>query len=327
MPIDRGRSHFWAHVGVLACVCLAAACATHRPQSLSDRFIRPASPADLEDDIDLAPGALHDDGEAASVEVPQPRAATSDLPTIEREDRALSRAIQALSEVPSAEHYRRIGAEYRRLNIFDAAYTNLHRALKINPRDDVAYDELARLWRDAGLPDLALGDAHRAVSYAPASATAHNTLGTVFYALGDLQGAAREFRRVLELAPDAAWAQSNLCYIEFLRGDDAAATAWCNAAIAASPGLGAAHNNLALVHSASGRLDAARRSFIAGSGVAAGLYNVGIVHMARREYLLAADAFDAALRENPKLSDALRRAADARALAAKGARLNARKIP
>jgi tetratricopeptide (TPR) repeat protein len=315
---DRGRSHFWAHVGVLACVCLTAACASHRPRSLSDRFVRGATAADLKDDVDLGfPPAPESDAEA---DVPMldlhPREKHSNLPTIEERDQALATALSELSATSPPASYVKAGQEYRRLGIFDSAYKNFQQALSLNPRDGAAYDQLARLWRDAGLPAIALGDAHRAVSFAPDSAAARNTLGTVLYTLGDLNGAEREFRRVLDLNPDATWAVSNLCYVAYLRGEVVRALELCEEALRATPDLTAARNNLALVHASAGRLDDAKREFIAAGGVAHGLYNTGIVHLARSDYAAAVEAFAAAVREDPKMIDAVRRAADARARAA-----------
>ena len=59
--------------------------------------------------------------------------------------------------------------------MLDAAYRHFNRALALNPRDAAAYEGLARVWRDWGLPQLALGDAHRATFFAPQSASARNT--------------------------------------------------------------------------------------------------------------------------------------------------------
>jgi Flp pilus assembly protein TadD len=81
----------------------------------------------------------------------------------------------------------------------------------LNPRSAAAFDELARIWRDAGVPNLALPDATRAVYFAPTSAEAHNTLGTVLAMLGQLELARREFGRALALDPGAEYARTNLC--------------------------------------------------------------------------------------------------------------------
>ena len=335
MRHDRAQSHLWARAAVLASICLAVACATHRPLSLADRYVRHATKEDLEKDGDLGPPPDAADAAAriaasAALQTTDnsPRPLLSNFPVIEQEDLALKAALAAAAGTPSAETYRQVGIEYRRLHVFDVAYTYLHRALALRARDSVTFDELARLWRDSGLPQVALGDAHRAVSYGPRSAAAQNTLGTVLYALGELGAAEDAFARALALDPTAAYAESNLCYVAFLRGAMDEAEERCEQAIEQSPALAVAHNNLGLVHAAAGRLDRASQAFSRGGGVARGLYNTGIVHLARREYLAAAEAFDAALREEPTLFDAWRRAAEARALAAGAAPpLHARKEP
>jgi tetratricopeptide (TPR) repeat protein len=321
----------WAHVCVLALGCLAAACASHRPASLADRFVRQATDQDLEEPdlydpiaadergraADAVPIVLSSEARAAAALVERTgfKPAESTGPTVETTNDALADALTSLSGAPSGDRHRRVGAEYRRLKVFDVARRHLDRAIGLNRRDAEAYDERARLWRDAGNPELALGDAHRAVSFAPGSATAHNTLGTVRYALGDGDGARQAFERVLALDASAAYAHNNLCYLAHLRGDDAGALEQCARALALAPDLSVAWNNLGLVHAAAGRMDQAREAFIAGSGRAHGLYNVGIAYLARREYGDAAEAFDAALREQPEMMDAVRRAAEARALA------------
>ena len=328
----RGGSRLWAHVGVLASVCLAAACASHRPASMADRFVRHASKADLQDqdlyDAAADPSAAAIDPWAAMLASREVAAATaavaqtgfrsaeSNGAVLETTNPNLAKALADLEGAATAAAHRRAGVAYRRLDVFDVARRHLDRAIALDPRDAVAYDERARLWRDAASPDVALGDAHRAVYFAPGSATAHNTLGTVRYALGDRSGARLAFERVLAIDPAAAYAHSNLCYLAHLDGDDARASGHCAKALEISPDLTVAYNNLALVHAAAGRMADARNAFMAAADPATGLYNLGIAHLARREYDDAADAFDAALREQPAMADALRRSAEARALAA-----------
>ena len=65
---------------------------------------------------------------------------------------------------------------------------------------------------------------------------------------------------------------------------------------ALDPTLTAAHNNLALTFAASGDLDRARREFLAAGDRPPRHYNLGIVHLAEREYASAADAFEEAIK-------------------------------
>ncbi len=77
----------------------------------------------------------------------------------------------------------------------------------------------------------------------------------------------------------------------------------------------AARNNLALTFVASGDAVAARRAFLATGNVAGAAYNRGIVHMASRAYLKAAEAFEEAIAARPEFTAAKARAHEARMLA------------
>jgi tetratricopeptide (TPR) repeat protein len=138
--------------------------------------------------------------------------------TIEASDPGLSKALTVLRLMPSAVTHRAVAREYRRLKVDDTAFDHLKAALRIDPADASAYDELARIWRDWGFPHLGLPDAARAVYFAPHSAAARNTLGTVLAATGQPQAARREFETALALDPAAAFALENLCRLDRLSG-------------------------------------------------------------------------------------------------------------
>ncbi|HJR59038.1 MAG TPA: tetratricopeptide repeat protein [Vicinamibacterales bacterium] len=243
------------------------------------------------------------------------RPAKASVPaSIEQQDPQLAAALLRLSLSPTGESHRAAGERYRALGIADAAYRHFSRAVAIDGRDAAAHDGLARVWRDWGFPELALGDAHRAVFYAPASAAAQNTMGTVFQALGQHDQARKAYERASRLEPGAVYALSNLCYLAFLHGDFDRAVSTCRSALAVDPAFMAARNNLALAHAAAGRLDLARTEFMDAGDEAVGLFNIGIVHMAARDYVRAAKAFDAASRANPSMGIARERATQARQL-------------
>jgi tetratricopeptide (TPR) repeat protein len=120
---------------------------------------------------------------------------------------------------------------------------------------------------------------------------------------------------VYGLEPLAVYALSNLCYLSFLQGDFDQAVTTCRSALAVDPGFTAARNNLALAHAAAGRLDLAQTEFMDAGDEALGLFNMGIVHMAVRDYHRAVAAFDAASRSNPFMAVARERAVQARQFA------------
>jgi tetratricopeptide (TPR) repeat protein len=224
--------------------------------------------------------------------------------------------LKALDEAPTSEAYRRVAVEYRRLRVYDEAEEYYSGAITVDPKNAAAFDGLARTWRDWGLPRQGLAHAYMAVHLAPDWAAAQNTLGTMLYVLGNAPEARRRFERAIALEPEAAYALNNLCYLSFTEGDEVRAIAFCTEALRRQPGLTAARNNLALVHAAAGRLAQSEREFLAAGSRGIGFYNLGIVHMARRDYPKAAAAFETAFRERPSLWEAHVRAREARTLAA-----------
>lgn len=147
-----------------------------------------------------------------------PASAKSFGVTLESSDPALSTAITRLRLLPSADAHRGVAREYRRLKVDDAAFDHLKAALRLDPTDASAYDELARIWRDWGFAHLGLADSARAVYYAPRSAVVHNTHGTLLAATGQPDAARREFESALALDPGAAFAAENLCRLDRLSG-------------------------------------------------------------------------------------------------------------
>jgi Tfp pilus assembly protein PilF len=291
-----------------------AGCATRRPPTLTDRLIASAGDGDapvLDLPLPPAPAATR-----APAGVPaSPQSKTSDLPVVERQDPALRDALAELGRHPSAEAHRRVAAGYRHLGILDLARDHLEHAVRLDPDDAASRDALARVWRDWGVPGAALGEAHRATYFAPGSAAARNTLGTVLVAIGQSSAAAGQFAEAARLDAGAAYAWSNLCYLSLLSGRAGAARRQCGRALAIAPAFAPARNNLALVHAASGDLAAAEREFLRAGGTVAADYNMGIVHMARREYGSAAARFRAVLAAQPGLESARRRLQHAERLA------------
>jgi tetratricopeptide (TPR) repeat protein len=247
------------------------------------------------------------------------------VPTVEKENSELQSALQALDFGATPSRHRRVADAYRQVGILDLAYDHYLGARHLDSRDAAAYDGLARIWRDWGLPDLGLGDATRALYYAPTSAAAHNTFGTLLYALGKTGDARRAFERALALDPDAAYVWTNLCYLSFQAGDFSAAVGRCRRALVLEAGLAPAHHNLGLVYAAAGDMTLAEAEFRAASGDAASReYNIGIAWSAARKYPEAALAFEAAETLRPGFTRATERARQARRLAQQPAALGAR---
>jgi tetratricopeptide (TPR) repeat protein len=236
--------------------------------------------------------------------------------TLEAHDPVLTAALVKLAAFEGPSEHRRLAERYRELGIIDTAFDHFARARELDPTDAVASEALARIWRDWGFPDLGLADARRALDAAPAWPAAHNTLGTLLAALGRYGEAREAYRSALALDRTVPYVWSNVCYLSFLEGHAVRAVDECAIALELDGGLQAARNNLALAYAALGQADLARQTLLSSGDAAAGLYNLGVLHLARAEYAAAVEAFTAARRERPtwtaarqRLKQALRAAA------------------
>ena len=152
--------------------------------------------------------------------------------SLESTNAALRDAITRVTLVPTVEHHLAVSRAYRQNGIVDHALDYLNRSLEVNGPSAVVYDELARLWRDAGQAALGLADAHRAVYLAPKSAAYRNTLGTLLHRVGRTAEAEEQFRQVLALDPNAWYAVANLCHVNLAQGRTLAAIPLCKQATA-----------------------------------------------------------------------------------------------
>jgi Flp pilus assembly protein TadD len=303
---------------IVVASAIATGCAARTKAHLADRFVKQGQPAAAYDDPAgaRAPQSLSEYGRRLRELQAMPRTKASLLPTIESTNRPLARALMVLALSETAENHRAVAAAYRDAGVLDYAYRHFRRALKLEPCDSDAHEGIGRLWREWGRPELAIGDVYRAIHCRPESASAYNTLGTVFLALGQRENARQAFATALQFDSRAAFALNNLCYLAVSEGDGVAAQSACERALAVDPTLTTARTNLALAYALQGDLSSAEERLLSGSNVATGQYNVGILRMSVGKYADAADAFEQALKAQPNLADAARRAVQARAFAA-----------
>jgi len=279
---------------ILATALVAGGCAMHAPREIvppppGGTFATSTSGVSTRDLSEYMEKVRH---LSTAMRPPVPQ----HVPTMEERDPELAAELRSLASAPSADAQCRIAERYRQRGILDAAYEHFSQALALDSRSAAAYEGLARVWRDWGLPHLGLADAHRATYYAPQSAAAQNTYGTLLQALGKYHEARAAYELATWLDPQAAYAANNLCYLSFLEGRTDAAIQRCTAALKLDPSLLAARNNLALAFAAAGKLDLARKEFLDAGDRASGLYNLGIVYLAAGDRPRALAAFDEASR-------------------------------
>jgi Flp pilus assembly protein TadD len=306
-----GRSCALALIVVTASGCAA------RAGSFAHRFVKPGEPtASYDGPVQgRAPDLAEYSRKIRELQM-KARPKTGLLPTIEQLNPDLAEALLRVALIETAENHRLAAAAYRRAGVNDYAFRHYQRALRLEPCDSVAYEGLARTWRDWGMPDLGLGDAHRAIYCRPHSASAYNTLGTLLVALGQRKPARDAFQFALTLQPAAAFAWNNLCFLSMREGDGQAAQRACERALALEPAMPAARTNLALAYAIQGNIARAEAQLLDGPDPAEAQYNLGILRMSVGDYAQAAKAFDSAAARRPSMWDAHRRASQARQLAA-----------
>jgi tetratricopeptide (TPR) repeat protein len=132
------------------------------------------------------------------------------LPSIERLDKPLREALAALGRQETPAAHLAVAQNYWRLRVYDAAFDHYSDALTLDPKNVVALDGRARVWRHWGMTGPALSDVHRALYYGPNRPDALNTLGTILEAAGQCAGARDAYARAASVDPAATWAKSNL---------------------------------------------------------------------------------------------------------------------
>lgn len=211
--------------------------------------------------------------------------------------------------VSTAESERSLALEYTRVGILDTAFDHFKAALRLDPRDAVSHEGLARIWRDWGFPAEGLASAYRAVYWAPASASAQNTLGTLLSKLGYLAAARERFQLALALSPASAYPLNNLCHLELQQHQPQQAIGFCDAALQRNPASTITRNNLALALVYSGRLDDAIAVFDDAPVTSVGAYNKGMLLLSAGRVESARAAFAEARLADPRFAPALIRLA------------------
>ena len=290
---------------VVVLAVVLGGCATSMHSRMSSMLVHQGDPSVSFDDPASAPKEVPGSNQSPAR---LPKASivqrTSSPATIEKSDRRLKQALDALHVNKSVSNYLEVAAQYRRLRIMDEAFENVEAALAFDKRSASAYELRAQIWRDSGFASLGLADAHRAVFLAPRSGSAQNTLGTLLQALGQYQAARSAYLDVVDLDVTAGYAWSNLCFLSLREGQYERAILECKIAVRTSPALGAARNNMALSYATAGQLEAARQELSAAADPAEAAFNLGMLYLATGEYRLAEETFERALNLRPRFAAA-----------------------
>lgn len=164
-----------------------------------------------------------------------------------------------------------------------------------------------RLHESQGKLARAVEQYRLAISAQPNHVEAYNRLGVVLDRLGKFKEADQAFARAIQLAPKEAYLRNNLAFSYIMQTRWAEAEEELNRALELQPEFPRARVNLATVQAQQGRFEEAFRSFSQVLQPEDAYYNMGLMYQSKRRPVEAAQAFQQALRLNPKMVAARKR--------------------
>lgn len=164
-----------------------------------------------------------------------------------------------------------------------AAVPLLQRILAEHPDDLRSRVLYGTVLRDLGLYPQAERELRYALEQDDDRADAHAALAILLDLTGRHDEALPSHQRAAKLAPGDASYQNNLGFSLLTAGDAEGAIAPLELALALDPALPQSYANLGFAYGRAGRLDDAERTFRAGLGEAAALYDLALIHDERGE--------------------------------------------
>ena len=165
----------------------------------------------------------------------------------------------------------------------------------------VVYDEL-------GMHKEAIEAFKQAIRINPDDADAHNNLGVVYHKLGMHKEAIEAYKEAIRINPDHADAHYNLGVAYFFLGMHKEAIEAFKEAIRINPDYADAHRNLGIVygelHKHREAIEAYKEAIRINPDDATAYYNLGVNYYNLRMYREAVEAYKQAIRINPDNADA-----------------------
>jgi protein O-mannosyl-transferase len=142
-----------------------------------------------------------------------------------------------------------------------AALTHYDKAIKLNPRFFLAYENRGNAKTKLGDYRGAITDYEETLRINPYHADGHYNLGNALAHQGNMTEAVAQLKEAVRIRPRSAEYQNNLGYVLALQGKEEEAIAHFREAIRLKPDLADAHNNLGSALFNQGRLEEAVASY------------------------------------------------------------------
>ena len=184
-----------------------------------------------------------------------------------------------------------------------AAEEHYLEALRLNPASEFAHYNLGIILSAQGKTAAAADHYRETLRVNPSFAEAHNSLGLILAAQGKPEIAGEHYRAAFGLKPEFAAAHYNLGFLLAARGKGEAAAEQYREALRLDPGSAQTHYNLGGILAGQGRLEEAalhnREALRLNPGFALAHYNLGVVLAAQGRTGEAAQHYRAALKIDP----------------------------
>ena len=224
-------------------------------------------------------------------------------------DKAADEAVRMLEEEYAYYMPFRLGHAFANEGRHALAARLLEKALSEEPdaqpepyRQDI-YFHIGAAWMAAGEAERAQEAFEKALRLNPMDARALNDLGVLLEEAGDISGALEHYRVAAAARPAFTLAQSNLCDLLGRLGDHEGAVAACEAAVEAAPESAHYRYNLAVQLAAAGRVDQSVEQYRAvlerASDDVRALNNLALIYEEQGAYEQAEQLLERALEEEP----------------------------
>jgi len=153
------------------------------------------------------------------------------------------------------------GLSLLNLGLKEEAVSCFLEALRINPNDDEAHNNLGNVYKTQGKLDEAISEYREVLRTNPDDVVAHSSLGEIYQAQGKLDEAVREYREALTIDPDRAFAHWTLGKVYQDQGKLDEAVREYREELRMNPDFEYLHSTLGEVYQAQGKLDEAVREY------------------------------------------------------------------
>lgn len=229
-------------------------------------------------------------------------------------DKIKNKKITALKEsdiedyTKTTEYWFYLGYAYNESGMYQEAIESYNQAIRINPDDADAHNNLGLAYSNLGMYQEAIKSLTQALLINPDYAGAHNNLGMVYGKLGMYREAIESLKQALLITPDYAGVHMNLGVAYRKLGMYQEAIEYSKQAIRINPDYADAHNCLGLAYAESGlyqeAIDAYKFALRIKPDLAVAYNNLGLLYAKLGMHKEEIEAYKLAIRIKPDLAEA-----------------------